>query len=129
MFVDACAIVSLMSGEATAPAYEAALLEAEAAWTSALAAFEAIIILSKPEKLNLPYVASADAVVAWLDQREPAPPRQVLSHAVAVAQAKGLGKRALSIFDCFHYGCAKAEGHVLLTLDQLLRDAGVATLP
>ncbi len=41
MFVDACAIISLMAGEDTADAYEEALLGAASAFTSALAAWEA----------------------------------------------------------------------------------------
>ena len=52
MFVDACAIISLMAGEDTADAYEEALLGAASAFTSALAAWEAIIILSRPDQLD-----------------------------------------------------------------------------
>ena len=39
MFVDACAIVSMMAGEDTADSYEAALLEAPSPFTSTLAAW------------------------------------------------------------------------------------------
>ena len=46
MFVDACAIVSMMSGENSAAAYEAALSGADKPITSTLAAWEAIIVLS-----------------------------------------------------------------------------------
>ena len=73
-------------------------------------------------------------VTEWLelrdiDLRETDAPAAVLHHAVAVAQAHGIGKRALSNFDCFHYAYAKAAGQPLLTLDALLRRTHLETLP
>ncbi|UVK49639.1 type II toxin-antitoxin system VapC family toxin (plasmid) [Mesorhizobium sp. AR02] len=134
MFVDACAIVSMMAGEDTADAYEAALLDAASPFTSTLAAWEAIIVLSRPDQLNCAYKAAEAVVVEWLEARkirlrEPGSPRRVLSYAVAVAEQHGIGKRRLSNFDCFHYAYAKAMRSPLLTLDQLLRQTDVATLP
>jgi len=132
MFVDACAIVSIMAGEDTAGAYDTALLKAESAFTSALAAWEAIIILSRPDQLNCRYSQAADAVTEWLDARgvellETRAPRQVLAH--AVAEKHGIGKRALSNFDCFHYAYAKTSSATLLTLDKLLRETDVPSQP
>ncbi|WP_163267565.1 type II toxin-antitoxin system VapC family toxin [Chelativorans alearense] len=134
MFVDACAIVSLMAGEDTAGAYEAALLDAPAAFTSVLAAWEAIIVLSRPDQLNCRYSEAEGAVVEWLEARniqlrEPESLRPVLSYAVAVAQEQGIGRRYLSNFDCFHYAYAKAMEAPILTLDQLLRETDIRTVP
>ena len=134
MFVDACAIVSIMAGEDTAPAYEAALAQADQAFTSPMAAWEAIIVLSRPDQLDCRYSQAGEAVVEWLDARgvelrEAGPPREVLKYAVDVAEAHGIGRRALSNFDCFHYAHAKAAGARLLTLDQLLRRTDVPTAP
>jgi ribonuclease VapC len=134
MFVDACVIISIMAGEDSAVAYEAELLEADAPFTSPLAAWEAIIAMSRPDQLNCPYTMTEAIVVEWLEARqielrEPTSPRAILSHAVAVAERHGLGKRHLSNFDCFHYAYAKSIGAPLLTLDQLLRDTDVETLP
>ena len=134
MFVDACVIISLMAGEDTATAYEAELDKADAPFTSPLAAWEAIIAISRPDQLDCPYSAAEALVVAWLAERhielrEPTSPREVLSHAVAVAEKHGLGKRHLSNFDCFHYAHAKAAAAPLLTLDQLLRETDAETLP
>lgn len=134
MFVDACAIISLMAGEDTAAAYAAELEKAVAPFTSPLAAWEAIIAMSRPDQLDCPYKATEALVVAWLSERhielrEPASPREVLSHAVAVAQKHGLGKRHLSNFDCFHYAHAREAGVPLLTFDALLRETDVETLP
>jgi len=52
MFVDACAIVEMMAGEESAEAYEMALLNANTPFTSPLAAWEAIIALSRPDQLG-----------------------------------------------------------------------------
>jgi ribonuclease VapC len=134
VFVDACAIVSIMAGEDTAPAYAAALIQAEPAFTSAMAAWEAIIVLSRPDQLDCRYSEAEAAVTEWLEARgielrETTTPREVLACAVAVAQKHGIGRRALSNFDCFHYAYAKASGAPLLTLDQRLRQTDAPTLP
>jgi ribonuclease VapC len=111
-----------------------ALASASVAWTSALAAWEAIIVLSRPDQLNCRFSDAEGAVVEWLEAREialrdPPSPRQILAHAVAVAEKHGVGKRALSNFDCFHYAYAKATDEPLLTLDRLVRDTDVAMRP
>lgn len=134
MFVDACAIISITIGEPSALAYREALLKADAPFTSPLAAWEAVIILARPEHLNCTFTTAQTAVLRWVDEngvalREPSSSREVLAHAVAVAEAYGLGKRALSNFDCFHYAHAKAAGAPLLTLDRLLRETDVETVP
>lgn len=134
MLVDACAIVSIMAGEDSADAYEVALLNAPAAFTSTLAAWEAIIVLSRPDQLNCRYSEAEGAVVEWLEARniqlrEPGSPRRVLSYAVAVAEQHGIGRRYLSNFDCFHYAYAKAMQAPLLTLDQLLRETDLRAVP
>jgi ribonuclease VapC len=134
MFVDACAIVALIAGEDTADAYETALMEAKAPFTSVLAAWEAIIVLSRPDQLNCRYSVSEAVVTEWLAARnvmlrEPAAPKRVLSYAVGVAEKHGIGRRYLSNFDCFHYAYAKAMRAPLLTTDQLLRETDIETLP
>ena len=134
MFVDACAIVSLVAGEPTAADYAAALQQSKSPWTSALAAWEAIIVLARPDQLNCSFRDAEDFVVEWLEARdialrEPPAPREVLAHAVAVAEKHGVGKRALSNLDCFHYAYAKATNEPLLTLDAHLRATDVVARP
>ncbi len=134
MFIDACAIVSLIAGEDSADAYRQALDLAEDAWTSALAAWEAIIVLARPDQLACSYGESEAVVTEWLQERgialrETGSPREVLALAVKVAERHGLGKRAQSNFGCFHYAYAKAEGASLLTLDRRLRETDAEVLP
>ena len=134
MFVDACAIISIITQEPTANAYEKALHDAKAPFTSALAAFEAVIILRRPDKLSCSLTLAQEAVVRWLatnrvELRAAGAPHDILTYAVAVADRIGLGRRALSNFDCFHYAHAKAAGVPMLTLDGLLRATDVETCP
>jgi ribonuclease VapC len=134
VFVDACAIVSIMSGDETADAYESALMDAASAVTSALAAWEAIVVLSRPDQLNCRLTEAEGAVMEWLDARnialtERASPRHILAHAVAVAEKHGVGRQSLSNLDCFHYAYAKETRHPLLTLDRKLRETDIDTRP
>ena len=46
-----------------------------------------------------------------------------------MAEKHGVGKRALSNFDCFHYAYAKTTNEPLLTLDERLRATDVVTRP
>ena len=134
MFVDACAIISVITQEPTAADYESALGLSRDRFTSALAAWEATIILTRDDKLACSLSLAMTAVMRWLDTndvelREAGSPLDVLTYAVAVAEKHGLGKRALSNFDCFHYAHARVAGVPLLTLDRLLRETDVETLP
>jgi ribonuclease VapC len=134
MYVDAWAIVAIMAGEETATAYETALLEAVSPWTSVLAAWESIIVLSSPGQLDCSYREAERVVVDWLDERgialrDAADLRAVLSYAVGVAEDHGIGKRRLSNFDCFHFALAKASGASLLTMDRHLRSTDIETVP
>ncbi len=134
MFVDACAIVSLIAGEETAEFYEAALGRADDPWTSTLAAWEAIIVLSRRDQLDCRFSEAEGAVTEWLEARnialrEAGRSRDVLGFAVAVAETHGLGKRALSNFDCFHYAYAKAAGAPILTLDRMVRATDIEIRP
>lgn len=134
MFVDACAIVSLIAGEDDSADYERELQVAEGPFTSALAAWEAIIVLSRPDQLNCRFSQTEEVVVEWLaatgiSLREAGDPREVLHQAVLVAEEKGIGKRHLSNFDCFHYAFAKTVAAPMLTSDRLLKATDLVTLP
>ena len=61
--------------------------------------------------------------------RESPAPREVSARPVAVAEAHGVGKRALSSLDCFHYAYAKVAREPVFTLDARLRATDVETLP
>lgn len=70
-----------------------------------------------------------ERVAAPLDERDPSTPARILTYAIAVAERYGIGKRALSNFDRFHYAYAKAAGCSLLTFDKLLRKTDIDHAP
>lgn len=134
MFVDACAVIAILADEPEAQAYQAALKQARDPFMSSLAAWEVVLVLARPEQMNCSLSQSLRLLLRWLDAngialRESDKPQDLLSHAVSVAETQGVGKRALSNFDCFHYAHAKTVGAPLLTLDRLLRETDVQTVP
>ena len=134
MFVDACALVAILSKEPEALSYEAEIARSQSPWTTPLAAFEAILVLARPSKLDAGYLTVHELLMRYLAKvgvalREPGDAQEMLSYAVMVADRHGTGKKKLSTFDCFHYAAAKTAGSPLLTLDNLLRDTNVPTLP
>lgn len=134
MFVDACAIISVFADEADAALYENAIDEADDPWTTALAVFEAVLVLARPNQLAVSYADALDVVLDYLSRRsialrELGDPGEVLRHAVSLAERHGVSKKALSSLDCFHYAAAKTARSPMLTLDNLLRDTDVPTLP
>ncbi len=134
MLIDACAVIAIISGEPDSAIYHDALEQAPSPFITALSAWEAILVLARPEQLNCTFSQAQRLVIRWLDAngvelRAPGDPREILNHAVVVAEKHGAGKRALSNFDCFHYAHAKASGAPLLTLDRILRQTDVETRP
>jgi ribonuclease VapC len=135
MFVDACAIVSILSEEPDAAAYAAALQATADLCTSPMAAWEAVMILARPEKLDLTLALAETVVCEWLDSRQiiimqpKMAPRDILALAVACAGQGKTGPHKLSGFDCFHYAHAKAEGGMMLTMDMGLRATDLTTRP
>ena len=135
MFVDACAIVSILSEEADAANYASALGTASELQTSALAAWEAIVVLSRPTKLGRPLPEMERLVCEWLDinsislERPAADERDILRLAIRAAAEFGGGSNRLNALDCFHYAHAKSAGVPILTNDRLLRATDVLTAP
>ena len=96
MFVDACAMVAVIMREDDAGRYNEALVGTISSFTSPLAAWEASIVLARPDKLDCSYSEAADVVLDWLDGwgvelRESVHPRNVLTLAATVAEKHGLG--------------------------------------
>lgn len=135
MFVDACAIVSILSEEPDAESYAKALTGAREPFTSALAAWEAIVVLSRPEKLGRPLPEVEQFVCEWLTSNQIAlrsprlTERDMLRHAIHALATYGGGANRLNAMDCFHYAHAKAAGAPILTNDRLLRATDVAVAP
>jgi ribonuclease VapC len=134
MFVDACTMLALIAREPTETDYSFELDRAINPVTSALAVWEAVLVLSRPDQLNCKLTQAEAYLLDWLEERniqivEPRSPREILAHAVSAAEKYGVSRRSLSALDCFHYAYAKALEVPVLTLDQALRKTDVTCLP
>jgi ribonuclease VapC len=124
MFVDACAIVALLSDEPEADRVSEALLSAERRITSPVAVLEAVLGLARPDKFDLPVEAVEPLVLEFLDERgieirDMPPAMETTRLALSAAHRYRAGRHGLNLGDCLHYACAKFYGvPVLATADE-----------
>ncbi len=67
MMLDACVLISLVTDEHTKPFYAEELAKAKRPFTSSPAAWEAVIMLSNPDKFNLPFKKTLAFLLDWLE--------------------------------------------------------------
>jgi ribonuclease VapC len=107
MFVDASAMVALISGERGAERIATALADAELAITSPIAVLEAVLALARPDKLDRPLPEIDRLVRRFLDERgvqlrDLPPVEDAARLSMKAAHAFRRGRRRLNICDCFH---------------------------
>jgi ribonuclease VapC len=112
MFVDACAIVALLSDEPEAARLSKALVTAQASITAAIAVLEAALALARADKFNRSVEAVTPLIEDFLDecgiQIHDLPPAAELTRlALLAAHHYHAGRRGLNLGDCLHYTCAK----------------------
>jgi ribonuclease VapC len=118
MFVDASAIVAILSGEAEAEIFENALDKAAAPITSSVAVFEAVLALARKKQTSLG-LAEAAVWEFMADARIATAPMSEADSGTALdacaRYGKGRGHPAqLNMGDCFAYAVAKNRGVALL---------------
>lgn len=112
MFVDAAAIVAVLSEEAEAERCSAALVGASDPITSPIAVWEATVALARADKLNLPLDTAERLILRFLDDRGigirdlPAA-AEAVSLSLQAARRFRSGPMRLNLADCFHYACAR----------------------
>jgi ribonuclease VapC len=134
MFVDACAIIALLSDEPEAGRVSNALASARVRITSPVAVLEAVLGLARADKFNLPIASVEPLVLDFLDASDieirdlpPAPDTTRL--ALLAAQRYRTGRHRLNLGDCLHYACAKYFGVPILATDNEFRQTDVETIP
>lgn len=134
MFVDAAAIVAILSQEPEAARCANAIVGAANPFTSAIAVWEAAMALSRPEKLAIAPATSLEIVSRFLDERGIAlrdlPPADDAA-ALAVEAASRFRNNAirLNLADCFHYASARHYGVPMLSTDNEFRLTDLETVP
>lgn len=112
MFIDACAIVALLSDEPEAPRMATALAQAPTPFTSPVAVLETALALARPDKFHLSIEAVEPLIREFLDERgielRDLPPADDTTRlALSAAHRYRAGKHGLNLGDCLHYACAR----------------------
>ena len=117
MFVDASAMVAILTSEADGDALSERLASATERYTSGIAVFETVAALARVRTFS---IDEARAIVArFLDLAEielqPIGPKESEAALIAFERfGKGRHPAALNLGDCFAYGCTKVLGVPLL---------------
>ena len=134
MFVDAAAIIAVLSEEDEAERCSTAIQAASERLTSPIAVWEAVVALSRADKFDLPVERVALLVDAFLEQRQivvgdlpDAPAALALS--LEAAQRFRTGPGRLNLADCFHYACARHYGVPILSTADEFRFTDLETVP
>lgn len=134
MFVDACAIIAVLSDEPEAERVSDALVWAEHRMTSPVAVLEAALGLARPDKFGLSVEAVEPIVLEFLDERgieiRDLPPAMDATHlALSAAHRYRAGRYGLNLGDCIHYACAKFYGVPVLATENEFRQTDLETVP
>ncbi|WP_027998309.1 type II toxin-antitoxin system VapC family toxin [Sinorhizobium arboris] len=125
MFVDACAIIALLSDEPEAGRVSDAIASSPSPMTSPVAVLEAALGLARPDKFNLPVDAVEPVLLEFLEERgievHDLPPARETTR-LALSAAHHLG-------DCLHYACAKYQGVPILATDDEFRQTDLEIVP
>ncbi len=134
MFVDASALVAVLSDEAEAARVSAAILAAPAPMTSPVAILEAALALARPDKLGLSVADAGLMVRAFLADvgilvRDMPPAEALTTLALSAASRYGAGRRRLNLGDCLHYACVRHYGVPVLATDDEFRQTDLDVVP
>jgi ribonuclease VapC len=134
MFVDASAIIAVLSDEPEADRLSDALVSAKHRVTSAVAVLEAALGLARPDKFGFSVEAVEPIILEFLDERgieiRDLPPAMETTHlALAAAHRYRTGRHGLNLGDCLHYACAKFYGVPILATNDEFRQTDLETVP
>jgi ribonuclease VapC len=134
MFVDACAIIALLSEEAEAPRVSDAIAAARGPMTSPIAVLEAALGLARPDKFNLPVELAGKLVTEFLGERgieirDLPPAGETTRLALSAAHRYRAGRQGLNLGDCLHYACAKHYDVPILATADEFRQTDLETVP
>jgi len=133
MFVDASAIVALLSGEREAERIADALAAATTRITSPVAVLEVALALARPDKFDRAVAEIEPMVLDFLDSRDIAildlpPVHETTSLALSAAHRFRAGRYGLNLADCLHYACAKHYHVAILATDDEFRRTDLETV-
>jgi ribonuclease VapC len=133
MFVDAAAIIAILSNEEEAERCSAAIADAREPLTSAIVVWEASVGLARQDKLDIPVETSGRIVMRFLEERGiavcelPDAEQAIILSLSAAGRFRGRANR-LNLADCFHYACAKHYKVPILSTAQEFRFTDLDTV-
>lgn len=133
MFVDAAAIIAILSNEEEAERCSAAIVNAREPLTSAIAVWETAVGLARADKLDIPIETSERIVMRFLEERgitvcELPDAAQAVALSLSAARKFRSGSNRLNLADCFHYACAKHYRVPILSTAEEFRFTDVETV-
>jgi ribonuclease VapC len=122
MFIDACAMIALLSDEREAERVADALACADAPITSPVAVLEAALGLASPDKFNMSVEAVKSLLLEFLEEQhiklcDLPPADEATQLALSAAHQYRSGRQRLNLGDCLHYACAKYYDVPILATD------------
>lgn len=134
MFVDACAIIAVLSDEPEAERVSQALAAAEKRITSPIAVLEAVLGLARPDKFGLSVAALEPLVLEFLEERgieirDMPPAKRATALSLHAAARYRSGRHGLNLGDCLHYACAKYYRVPILATADEFRQTDLDTVP
>ncbi len=133
MFIDACAIVALLSGEREAERIADALGKATHRFTSPVVVLEVVLALARPDKFDRSVAEIEPLVLDFLDSldieiRDLPPAPDATRLALSAAHQFRSGRYGLNLADCLHYACAKHYRVPILATDDEFRRTDLVTI-
>ncbi|ODP38821.1 MULTISPECIES: type II toxin-antitoxin system VapC family toxin [Sphingomonas] len=134
MYLDACAIIAILSDERKAQRISDAIAKASSALTSPIAILEAAIGLARPDKLNTSVEKAGEVILEFLDERgielrDMPAAAETTRLALYAAHRFSAGRSGLNLGDCLHYACAKFYRVPILATDDEFRQTDLETVP
>lgn len=133
MFVDACALVAILSDEPEADRISSALATGATRFTSPVVILETVLALARPDKFGVSVEAAGSLVIEFLAEsgieiRDLHPAGSLTTLALSAAHRYRHGRQGLNLGDCLHYACAKHyQPPILATADEF-RQTDCATV-
>lgn len=134
MFIDASALVALLSAETEQRRVDTLVRGTTTAFTSPLALLETALALARPEKWNAPVAEVTASLIDLVRDtgiaiREADDPVAITLLAGLAATRFRAGRRGLNLADCMHYAFAKHYDVPILATADEFRQTDLSVIP
>jgi ribonuclease VapC len=134
MFIDACALIAVLSDEPEAERVSEAIVKSTKRLTSPIAILETALGLARPDKFNMSVEAVEPLILEFLEARgievlDLPPAKQTTTLALSAAHRYRQGRHGLNLGDCLHYACAKFYRVPILATHDEFKNTDLETVP